>query len=230
MNKVNTSYSHAIKGYKRFEEKELFHLLSPSGRTVIVRLDGHNITSSFKPTKKCFDYRLYDAMYYIVENIRSYFPYILRVYSFKDEISIVLDYESFKKDKYYTNRQEKILSILSGYVSSLFNKFINGNTLYSFDARIIYVKKNEIEEYINARKAFSTCAYFDRIFSFYNLNGNGSNKRNYNFTYLLKQKQIEPDDLKACLCFGIEGFWNHGEWIINPRKEEIIQKISSKSK
>ena len=106
-------------------------------------------------------------------------------YSYKDEISIHLNYDKFKSDKEYDNRQEKLLSILSGYVSSLFNKYINDKNTYSFDARIIIIPKELVDNYFQARKDFATYAYLERIFDYYKVE---TDKNKFNLSYLLKQR------------------------------------------
>ena len=102
--KINSSYFYARNINKKFNKYEITHNID-NNKSIIVRLDGHNLSKLFKTDKKCFNKRIYDIMYNINKNIINYFPYIIRAYSFKDEISILIDYDEFKNNNYYKNRK-----------------------------------------------------------------------------------------------------------------------------
>lgn len=220
MKRINTSYKYALDKYNKIKKYELKSNIESNDNAVIVRLDGKGMTKSFKPEDKCFDLRFYNTMHRISEDIIKYFPYTIKTYSYKDEISIQIDYDKFKYDKEYDNRQEKLLSILSGYVSSLFNKYINDKNIYSFDARIIIIPKELVDDYFQARKDFATYAYLERMFDYYKIE---TDKNKFNLNYLLKQKdKIKKEDLYEYICFGITGRYIEGNWIVAPKTNKVI--------
>ena len=220
--KINSSYFYARNINKKFNKYEITHNID-NNKSIIVRLDGHNLSKLFKTDKKCFNKRIYDIMYNISKNIINYFPYIIRTYSFKDEISILIDYDKFKNNKYYKNREEKILSILSSYVSSMFNIYNNNNdNIYSFDARLISLENNEVDSYFKARKAYATYTYFDRLSSFYNIKH--ETKGVYNIHHILKQGIIKDEDLYEYICFGVEGMFIDDKWILTPDRKSKLNR------
>ncbi len=225
--RINTSYSFAKKEYNKYKKYELKRQINTKERALIVRLDGKSITKTFKSKNKCFDLRLYETMYKVSEDIIKFFPHIIRTYSFKDEISIQIDYDNFKDDAYYSNREEKLLSTLAGYISSLFNLHVQGKNveeIYTFDARIIYLPKELLDSYFNARQSFATCAFFERLFSFYKLDSR--NKKNWNLHYLVEHNdKIDNNDLKEYLCFGVSGSKKDGKWVVSPERSKDIEKI-----
>ena len=227
MKTINKSYNYAYNESKEFEKYEVIHSVDSSDKAVIVRLDGHSITKTFKSNEDCFDLSLYRTMYKISENIIQYFPYIIRSYSFKDEISILVDYKKFLKDEYYKNRQEKLISILAGYVSSMFNLYLknDSNGLFSFDARIVYIPNELVKRYFRNRMSFSTYGYFERISSFYKIQENG--KICFDIEKILNNKRIKECDLKEYICYGISGNYKKEKWAVTPN---INKKIMPQKK
>lgn len=230
MKTINKSYNYAYNESKEFEKYEVIHSVDSSDKAVIVRLDGHSITKTFKSNEDCFDLSLYRTMYKISANIIQYFPYIIRSYSFKDEISILVDYKNFLKDEYYKNRQEKLISILAGYVSSMFNLYLknDSNGLFSFDARILYMPNELVKRYFRNRMNFSTYGYFERISNFYNLHENG--KICFDIEKLINDKNIKKCDLKEYICWGISGRFKGNTWVVTPDQNKKIRPQNKKRK
>ena len=226
MRKVNTSYKRASELNKHFEQFEIKHEIEPNDRTIIVRLDGHDLTKVFKQNE-CFDRRLYDTMYKISNNIIKYFSYIVRTYSFKDEISIQIDYAKLSKDKYYGNKEEKLLSILSGYVSSMFNKYNNIDDIYSFDARILYLPNDLVDSYFKARESFSTYSYLECIYNYYKLEG--YKEKHFSIRKVLDHEDIKQKDLKEYLCYGVSGKFDGDKWKVSPKQSKRITDYNKKS-
>lgn len=70
-----------------------------SNESIIVRLDGKGLTSRFKSDTELFLPDFHLAMKITMENIKKYFPYVTFAYSFKDEISLLIDKEQIEHNK-----------------------------------------------------------------------------------------------------------------------------------
>ena len=122
----NYSYGYAKSTYEELEKYEI-SMQVPAitlNEGIIIRLDGKGLTSRFKSDNELFMPDFHLAMKRIMENIKKYFPYVSFAYSFKDEISLLIDKEQIEHNKDFQNRIEKVLPLLSGYISSMFSQYI----------------------------------------------------------------------------------------------------------
>ena len=85
-------------------------------------------------------------------------------------------YKDFiQNNKDYENRIEKVLPIISGYVSAMFSQYISKKLKhiptesFAFDARIIILPKDKLKDYFHSRQSFAMAGFMDRICSFYHL-------------------------------------------------------------
>ncbi|MDE5563128.1 MAG: tRNA(His) guanylyltransferase Thg1 family protein [Clostridiales bacterium] len=173
----NYSYGYAKSTYEKLEQYEVSMQVPPikENESIIVRLDGKGLTARFKSDTELFLSEFHLAMKITMENIKKYCPYVRFAYSFKDEISLLLDKEQIEKSKDFQNRIEKVLPILSGYISAMFSQYIP-KTLkkspceaFTFDARIIIIPTVKIKDYFHSRQAFAMSGFIDRICAFRHL-------------------------------------------------------------
>jgi tRNA(His) guanylyltransferase len=133
--------------YLKDLEKRSFDFQNPSneefilGLPIILRLDGNNFSSFTKGLKQPYDERLSKLM---IETCKWAVKETNAIMGFvgSDEITLVLYAEDYYKSQLYYNRKKrKIYSILSGKMSSWFNrelpKYIpeKSQSLVSFDCR-----------------------------------------------------------------------------------------------
>ena len=123
---TNYSYGYAKSTYEKLEQYEVSMQVPHIGsnESIIVRLDGKGLTSRFKSDTELFLPDFHLAMKITMENIKKYFPYVTFAYSFKDEISLLIDKEQIEHNKDFQNRIEKVLPLLSGYISAMFSQYI----------------------------------------------------------------------------------------------------------
>lgn len=171
------SYGYAISTYEKLEKYEISTTIPfiKEDEVLIVRLDGKGLTSRFKNNNELFLSDFHLAMRRILENIKKYCSFVVFAYSFKDEISFLINKEIIQNDKDYENRIEKVLPIVSGYVSSMFSQYISKKLknipteAFAFDARIIILPKDKLKDYFHSRQAFAMAGFMDRLCSFYHL-------------------------------------------------------------
>lgn len=172
--KLFYSHKQAINKYKLFKNDEKIFDLSnvKSSECIVIRLDGKGLSKRFKSRHEIFLSDFYDSMKFIVSNIKTYCQFVDFAYSFNDEISFLINKEYIRNDKFYSNRLEKMLSILSGYVSAIFSQKIDTklkkyyNESFSFDARVIIFPKCKIKEYFISRQYFAISSFIDRLYFF----------------------------------------------------------------
>ena len=208
------SYGYAKCTYEKLEKYEINTLL-PSmqeNECLIVRLDGKGLTSRFKEEGKLFLSDFHLAMRRILENIKKYCQFVEFAYSFKDEISFLLNKNFIKDNKSYSNRVEKILSIISGYVSAMFSQYIskklktNQTESFAFDARIIILTEDKLKDYFHSRQSFAMAGFMDRLCSFYNLS---VEKRTVvNVKKILKERGMDWNSFPQYVCSGYVAFWD----------------------
>lgn len=206
------SYGYAKSTYKELEHFELSTKISQvkDDECLIVRLDGKGVTSRFKDNKELFLSDFHLAMKRVLENIKKYCSFVVFAYSFKDEISFLLDKNFIQQDKDYENRIEKILPIIAGYVSAMFSQYISKRLknfpteAFAFDARIIVLPKNKLKGYFHSRQAFAMAAFMDRVCSFYNLE---VEKRTVAYVKtVLKEKGMNWNEFPQYVCSGYVGY------------------------
>ena len=206
------SYGYAKSAYEKLEEYEISTTISEikEGEFLIVRLDGQKLTSRFKDDEELFLPNFHLAMRRILENIKKYCPFVQFAYSFKDEISFLLDKNFIQNKKSYANRIEKILPIISGYVSAMFSQYISKSLkktpteAFAFDARIIILPKDKLQDYFHSRQAFAMAAFMDRLCSFYQLS---VEKRTVAYVKTaLKEKGMDWNKFPQYVCSGYVAF------------------------
>ena len=132
------------------KEYELYSSLKvPKNSKIIVRLDGrafHKLAEDLDLTKP-YDENFYQVMAKVCEDLFKEFS-ALFVYTFSDEISLLLDKLPFE------GRIEKIDSVIAGFASSSF--VINYGTDFkkppAFDSRIIPINDEDILSYFKWRQ------------------------------------------------------------------------------
>ena len=117
-----------------------------------------------------------------------------------------------QKNNDYANRMEKLLPILSGYVSAMFSQYISKKLkiipteAFAFDARIIILPKEKMKDYFHSRQAFAMAAFMDRVCSFYQLS---VEKRTVAYVKTaLKEKGMNWNSFPQYVCSGYVGFEN----------------------
>ncbi len=171
------SYGYAKTTYDKLIQYEITSTIKElrNEEVLIIRLDGKGLTERFKDEKELFLPEFHLAMRRVLENIKKYCPFIEFAYSYKDEVSFLLNKEYIATNKKYKNRLEKILPIISGYVSAMFSQYISRKfkefqtEAFAFDARIIILPKDMLKDYFHARQSFAMGAFIDRVCSFYKL-------------------------------------------------------------
>ena len=218
-NKTKTppySYGYAKRIYKKLKGYEISTEIPEikDGECLIIRLDGVGMTARFKRKNELFISDFHLAMKLVLENIKNYCTFIKFAYSFKDEISFLVDKEFIKTNKHYENRIEKILPIISGYVSAIFSQHISPELKtaptepFAFDARAIILPEDKLKDYFRARQAFAMVGFMDRLYSFYRLS---IEKRTFaNVNAALKEKEMNWYNFPQYVCNGYVGFGE--EW------------------
>lgn len=165
-------------------------------KEIVIRLDGKSMSKYFSDDKKIFNDYFYKGMKYTIEQVTKEFRFIKFVYSFKDEISLLIDVNTVKNDKVFS-RYEKLISLLSGYISAVFTNYINTNLnnkkIFYFDSRLIYLYSNKVIDYFNSRQDLSNRAFTDRIVSYFKTNNIFDVEKLISF---LKTKDILFDNIK----------------------------------
>ena len=202
------SYGYAKSTYEKLEKYEMSTKLPfiNVDECLIVRLDGKGLTSRFKDNSELFLSDFHLAMRRILENIKKYCSFVDFAYSFKDEISFIIKKDFIQNDKGYANRIEKILPIISGYVSAMFSQYISKKLknfpteAFAFDARIIILPKDKLKVYFHSRQSFAMAGFMDRLCSFYHLQ---VEKRTVVDTKkALKERNIDWNSFPQYVCSG----------------------------
>lgn len=207
------SYGYAKSAYQKLKKYESTKALPKIKRDkcLIIRLDGKGLTSRFKNDNALFLPDFYLAMRRVLENIKKYCPFVKFAYSFKDEISFLVNKDFIQHNKGYENRVEKILPIISGYVSAMFSQYISKQLkkipteAFAFDARIIILPKDKLKDYFHSRQAFAMAAFMDRLCSFYQLTPKQRSVACVK-TLLREKGMTDWNDYPQYVCSGYVGF------------------------
>lgn len=107
------SYGYAKSTYEKLEKYEMSTTIPfiKEDEVLIVRLDGKGLTSRFKDNNELFLSNFHLAMRRILENIKKYCSFVDFAYSFKDEISFLINKDIIQNNKDYANRIEKVLAL-----------------------------------------------------------------------------------------------------------------------
>ena len=206
--------------FKAYESIKYLDIKNDIG--LIIRLDGKDLTSLLKKRNKndICNLNFVKTMKNVLEKIVTIVEYIKFAYAATDELSFELDYEKIPVDM---RRLEKLISLISGYVSSMFSiemqKITNEIKYYSFDARLLILPKNKIKDYFYLRQCFCFSHFLDVINS-----RNGKKITNEKLTlnevkikYNVNYKNIEP-----YFIFGYVGYYKKRKWKI--KKADFLNK------
>lgn len=202
------SYGYAKSTYEKLEKYEMSTTIPfiKEDEVLIVRLDGKGLTSRFKCDSELFLSDFHLAMRRILENIKKYCSFVDFAYSFKDEISFLINKDIIQNNKDYANRIEKVLPIVSGFVSSMFSQYISKKLktipteAFAFDARIIILPKEELKNYFHSRQSFAMAAFMDRLCSFYHLSV--ERRTVVDVKKALKEKNMDWNSFPQYVCSG----------------------------
>lgn len=206
------SYHYAKSRYEKLKKYEISTTLPviKEDECIIVRLDGKGLTSRFKDNGELFLSDFHLAMKRVLENIKKYCPFVDFAYSFKDEISFLVNKEFIHNNKNYKNRLEKILPIISGYVSAMFSQYIPKKLknipteAFAFDARIVVLPTDKVKDYFHSRQSFAMAAFMDRLCSFYQFT---VEKKTVAYVKrALKEKNLDWNKFPQYVCSGYVGF------------------------
>lgn len=133
-----------MKGYEVYSSLKV-----PKNSKIIIRLDGRSFHSLARDLKleKPYDENFYNVMSKVCEDLfREFSP--LFVYTFSDEISLLLDNVPFD------GRVEKINSVIASFAASSF--VMHYDVMFkkppAFDSRIIPINDEGISEYFRWRQ------------------------------------------------------------------------------
>ena len=157
-------YKQVLKSYnKLFKKKEKnYDRVLRSASYYIMRFDGKDMTSRFKPKNEFFNKQFIRSIQEAFFSFcNTHKQQILFGYQCNDEISILI--KSIKQDKENCyNRTEKLLSLFASEISIRFDRiyqnietrFEKKEPINIFDARIFDISKDQIYEYFIMRQAF----------------------------------------------------------------------------
>ena len=208
-------YKKVLADYSFIKENEIMLMIDidPKESLMIVRLDGKGLTKSSK-TDDIINEKFYATMAYVIESIKDYAK-IRFAYSCNDEISLLLEREHLDDAK-IENRLEKILTYLSGYVSSLFTIGWYNQTkelqVTSFDARAIIIKKNEVKNYFLGRQRFSLQHFIEKLSYYYHFEKKGYTIEGID--NLLKTVNKKWNGFPKKVSYGMIGYYNNTEWAV----------------
>ena len=225
----NYSYGYAKATYEKLEQYEISMQVPAikADESIVVRLDGKGLTARFKSDTELFLPDFHLAMKRVMENIKKYFPYVTFAYSFKDEISLLINKEQIEHSKDFQNRIEKVLPLLSGYISSMFSQYIPKKLktspceAFTFDARIIILPTSQLKDYFHSRQAFAMSGFIDRICSFKRLT-----LESRTFSNVKKAlKDIDDDwfNYPQYVCSGYVGRYENEKWLVDTASD-FMQK------
>ena len=205
----------------------------PKNSKIIVRLDGrsfHKLASDLE-LEKPYDENFYDVISKVCEDLfREFSP--LFVYTFSDEISLLLDEIPFE------GRIEKIDSVIASYAASSFvmHYDVDFKKPPAFDSRVIPVGDDDVLKYFRWRQdeSWRNCvnshgiAYLKSIYS----NDVANNKINglkLNEVHeLLYQNGINLNDVDTYKKRGI-GIYRKNKKVVGFNKKENREQVSYRS-
>lgn len=219
--KTVNSHSIAMQQYLPFTKMEKRYYLPKLGdsETIIVRLDGKGMTKKFLRNNLISESH-FSAMKQMMQNIVKHCPYIAFAYSTNDEVSFVIKDNAITSNQ-IERRAEKLLSYLSGFVSSLYSLSISDKTekrAYSFDSRAIIVKDSEtLKNYYCLRQKIAIGYFIEKLCTKNNLP-----QKEYTIDKIkeaLRSKDNSWDDYPPYVPWGYVGFYNNtNTWIVEIAK------------
>ena len=147
------------------------NLKVPEGCYFMVRLDGNCFSTFTERYERPFDEKFYQAMTTGAKQLMTYITDVYKAHFHSDEISLYFD----KDSDWFDRRVEKITSITSGILSSVFSH--HENVPAHFDSRVLVTPTQEdIEAYEKDRRlnAFRGCV---NSYAYWKLREKGLTKR-----------------------------------------------------
>ncbi|EAL62829.1 hypothetical protein DDB_G0289191 [Dictyostelium discoideum AX4] len=210
-----------FRNYNKFELFEkAFDFVLPPYQPIIIRLDGNSFSKLNKQLKlERHDERFHESMKETSNNLFSHFIGCKFIYSFSDEINIVI-YNQYPDNQFLSNRIQKLISTTSSITSLNFsinlskklNNNNNNNNVFSyFDCRAFVLPINEVKDYFIKRQGRCYTNFLSSIASdngfntdsiFNNDSGlDGSKKNIYAREYYLEKQGVNlmeiPEHFKS---------------------------------
>ncbi|KAM9987940.1 hypothetical protein ACTFIZ_003292 [Dictyostelium cf. discoideum] len=212
-----------FRNYNKFELFEkAFDFVLPPYQPIVIRLDGNSFSKLNKQLKlERHDEIFHESMKETSNNLFSHFIGCKFIYSFSDEINIVI-YNQYPENQFLSNRIQKLISTTSSITSLNFsinlskklnNNNNNNNTnVYSyFDCRAFVLPINEVKDYFIKRQGRCYTNFLSSIASengfntdgiFNNDSGlDGSKKNIYAREYYLEKQGVNlmeiPEHFKS---------------------------------
>lgn len=154
-------------------------------------------------------------------------PILLKMRFHYYEISLLLDKKYVQENDEFQNRVEKILPILSGYISSMFSQYISRKLktspceAFTFDARIIILPTLQLKDYFHSRQAFAMSGFIDRICSFKRLTP--ISRTFSNVKQALKDIGDDWFNYPQYVCSGYVGRYENAKWKVDTASD-FMQK------
>ena len=219
--KIVNSHSIAMQQYLPFIKMEKRYYLPKLGdsETIIVRLDGKGMTKKFLRNNLISESH-FSAMKQMMQGIVKHCPYITFAYSTNDEVSFVIKDNAITSNQ-IERRAEKLLSYLSGFVSSLYTLGISDKTekrAYSFDSRAIIVNNSEaLKHYYCLRQKIAIGYFIEKLCI-----KNSLPQKAYTIDEIkiaLKSKGNDWDNYPQYIPWGYVGFYDDtNTWIVEEAK------------
>ena len=205
----------------------------PKNSKIIVRLDGrsfHKLASDLE-LEKPYDENFYDVISKVCEDLfREFSP--LFVYTFSDEISLLLDEIPFE------GRIEKIDSVIASYAASSFvmHYDVDFKKPPAFDSRVIPVGDDDVLKYFRWRQdeSWRNCvnshgiAYLKSIYSNDVANDKINGLKLNEVHELLYQNGINLNDVDTYKKRGI-GIYRKNKKVVGFNKKENREQVSYRS-
>ena len=210
----------AVQQYLPFKKKEKRCYLPELGNfeTIIVRLDGKGLTKKFLRGNLVSDSH-FAAMQQMLHDIVRYCPYIVFAYSANDEVSFIIKNTTIASNQ-IGRRAEKLLSYLSGFVSSLYTININNKgekRAFSFDSRAIIINDCKLKSYFCSRQSISVGYFIEKL-----CKKNKLPQKVYSIDKIksdLKSKNDNWDNYPHYFPYGYVGFYDDtNTWIVEEAK------------
>ena len=214
------SHDIALQQYQPFKKLEKRYYLPKLGNseTTIVRLDGKGMTKKFLRGNLVSD-SYFAAMQQMLHDIVRYCPYIVFAYSANDEVSFIIKNTAIASNQ-IGRRAEKLLSYLSGFVSSLYTININNKGekhAFSFDSRAIIINDCKLKAYFCSRQSISVGYFIEKL-----CKKNKLPQKVYSIDKIksdLKSKNDNWDNYPHYIPYGYVGFYDDtNTWIVEEAK------------
>ncbi|KAN0021631.1 hypothetical protein ACTFIU_003775 [Dictyostelium citrinum] len=198
-----------FRNYNKFELFEkAYDFTLPPYQPIIIRLDGNSFSKLSKQLElERHDERFHESMKETSISLYSHFIGCKFIYSFSDEINIVI-YNQYPENQFLSNRIQKLISTTSSITSLNFSinlsKKLNNNNnnnikVYSyFDCRAFVLPIGEVKDYFIKRQGrcytnFLSSIASDKGFNagsiFKNDSGLDGSKKNINARETFLEKQ-----------------------------------------